>query len=152
MDGNLASYGYLCKPHMASMFWEPSLMGLTTDSKAILAANLTELLSTRQEAPRLELAKRMGVADGTLGRIKYGTGNPTVEVLDQIASFFKIPTWSLLKPKDGELHTAIDALATLATPRSRAALQSIQAAAEQGDLTETDLLLLQRIADRFMQK
>lgn len=57
---------------------------------------------------RLDLAKIMGVADGTLGRIKYGTGNPTVEVLDQIASFFRIPTWKLLQPDLGESLAAPD--------------------------------------------
>ncbi|WP_186137361.1 helix-turn-helix domain-containing protein [Burkholderia gladioli] len=68
------------------------------------------LLARRDDVSRLELSRQMGVADGTLGRIKYGTGNPTVEVLDQIASFFKIETWRLLLPNLGrdlvELHAS----------------------------------------------
>lgn len=76
-------------------------MALANDSKPALAENLTELLSRREEA-RLDLSRKMGVADGTLGRIKYGTGNPTVEVLDQIANFFKVPTWELLAPKEAK--------------------------------------------------
>lgn len=47
---------------------------------------------------RLELAKRMGVADGTLGRIKYGKANPTLDVVDQIASYYRIPAWRLIQP------------------------------------------------------
>lgn len=50
----------------------------------------------------MALSKQMGVADGTLGRIKYGTGNPTVEVLDQIGAFFKIPAWRLIQPAGTE--------------------------------------------------
>lgn len=126
---------------------------LNKSSKQTLAENLTILLASKPAGSRIELSKRMGVADGTLGRIKYGTGNPTIEVLDQIAGFFRIPTWELLKPTEPEsLASAIGELAKLTTPRSRAALQSIQAAADQGALTEADLLLLQRIADRFIER
>lgn len=41
----------------------------------------------------------MGVADGTLGRIKYGKANPTLEVVDQIARYYKLPAWRLLQPR-----------------------------------------------------
>jgi len=75
-------------------------MGLKNSSKDALSANLTALLDTRSDVSRLNLSKMMGVADGTLGRIKYGTGNPTIEVLDQIASFFRVPSWTLLRPTE----------------------------------------------------
>lgn len=83
-------------------------MALASNSKSVLADNLSDLLARRQDMSRLDLSRQMGVADGTLGRIKYGTGNPTVEVLDQIASFFKVPTWELLAPPDakGPAHSA----------------------------------------------
>ncbi|MCA8075357.1 helix-turn-helix domain-containing protein [Burkholderia cepacia] len=71
------------------------------DTKKILAANLTELLERRPDISRLNLSKQIHVADGTLGRIKYGTGNPTVEILDQIARFFKVEAWQLLAPDLG---------------------------------------------------
>jgi transcriptional regulator with XRE-family HTH domain len=72
------------------------------DIKKILAENLTTLLATRSDISRLELSRQMKVGDGTLGSIKYGKGNPTVEVLDQIASFFKLEAWQLLAPNLGE--------------------------------------------------
>ncbi|HDR9028733.1 TPA: helix-turn-helix transcriptional regulator [Burkholderia vietnamiensis] len=71
------------------------------DTKKTLAENLKLLLERRADVSRLELSRQMQVADGTLGRIKYGTGNPTVEVLDQIARFFKIDAWRLLMPNLG---------------------------------------------------
>lgn len=40
----------------------------------------------------------MGVADGTLGRIKYGKANPTLDVVDQIAHYYRIPAWRLIQP------------------------------------------------------
>jgi transcriptional regulator with XRE-family HTH domain len=72
------------------------------DTKKILADNLTELLSRRPDVSRLNLSKQIHVADGTLGRIKYGTGNPTVEILESIARFFKIEAWQLLVPDLGD--------------------------------------------------
>jgi transcriptional regulator with XRE-family HTH domain len=72
------------------------------DAKKILADNLSALLESRPDISRLDLSKQMKVADGTLGRIKYGTGNPGVEVLEQIARFFRIETWQLLAPDLGK--------------------------------------------------
>lgn len=118
-----------------------------------LADNLDDLISAMpRKVPRPELASRIGIGDKTLGFLKAGNGNPTLENISKVARYFKIEPWQLLKPKSSELTEGIDSLASLATPRSRAALQTIQAAADQGDLTEADLLLLQRIADRFMHK
>jgi hypothetical protein len=54
------------------------------DTKKTLAENLKLLLDRRADVSRLDLSRQMQVADGTLGRIKYGTGNPTIEVLDQM--------------------------------------------------------------------
>lgn len=150
MGATLAIDGYMVKPPMARGNWDASRMGLANNSKPVLAANLSALLETRSDVSRLELSKRMGVADGTLGRIKYGTGNPTVEVLDQIAGFFNIRTWQLLKPGDEATADNIRALAQIATPRSRAALEAIQQAADRGQLTDDDLRLLHAIAERFM--
>lgn len=67
------------------------------DNRKILADNLTRLLATRDES-RLSLSKKMGVADGSLGRIKYGTGNPTLEALESIARFFRLEVWHLFIP------------------------------------------------------
>ena len=75
-------------------------MGLTHGSKQALADRLTALLAAKPELPRIEHAKLMGVGDGTLGRIMYGTGNPGVEILDAIAAYFRVKTWQLLQPTD----------------------------------------------------
>lgn len=66
------------------------------ESKKTLSTNITRLLSTQKGVSRLELSKRIGVADGTLGRIKYGSGNPNIETLNAIATFFKLESWQLL--------------------------------------------------------
>ncbi|HET6807213.1 MAG TPA: helix-turn-helix transcriptional regulator [Frateuria sp.] len=99
---------------------------------------------------RLDLSRRMGVADGTLGRIKYGRGNPTLDVVDRIANYFRIAPWKLIQPENEDANALIGQLANMATPRSRAALEAISKAADDGRLTDDDLLLLQRIAQRFM--
>lgn len=70
------------------------------DIKKALSDNLSELLNRYPDVSRLELSRRMSVADGTLGRIKYGTGNPQLDNICQIAEFFKINPWQLLV-KDG---------------------------------------------------
>ncbi|NLZ10864.1 helix-turn-helix domain-containing protein [Neopusillimonas aromaticivorans] len=67
------------------------------DNRKILADNLTRLLATRDES-RLSLSRKIGVADGSLGRIKYGTGNPTLEALENIAKFFRLEVWHLFVP------------------------------------------------------
>lgn len=66
------------------------------DIKLILSQNVSKLLETRKDISRLDLSKQMGVADGTLGRIKYGTGNPNAETIEQIAYFFRFEPWQLL--------------------------------------------------------
>lgn len=81
---------------MARSFCESSKMRLTESNQALSAA-LNQLLEGEKLA-RIELAKRMGVADGTLGRIKYGKGNPTLEVVDQIARYYRVPAWRLIQP------------------------------------------------------
>jgi hypothetical protein len=71
------------------------------DTKQIIQDNLKTLLATRPETSRLNLSKEMKVGDGTLGSIQYGKGNPTLEVLETIARFFKLETWQLLCPDLG---------------------------------------------------
>lgn len=89
-------YCHVVKPHVARFFCQSSQMRLS-DSNQALSAHLNRLLAG-QDIARLELAKRMGVADGTLGRIKYGKGNPTIDVVDKIARYFRVHPWELLQP------------------------------------------------------
>lgn len=145
-------YYRFVKRQSTSPGWQAGTM-LPADANKALASNLESLIAGMpRKYPRPELASRIGIGDKTLGFLKSGTGNPTLENITKVASYFKLQAWELLKPPSENLTGAIDSLASLATPRSRAALQTIQAAAEQGDLSEADLLLLQRIADRFMHK
>lgn len=64
--------------------------------KKILAQNVSKLLDTRPDISRLDLSRQMRVADGTLGRIKYGTGNPNAETIEAIAKYFRLQPWQLL--------------------------------------------------------
>lgn len=72
------------------------------DTKQILQENLKALLAMRPETSRLNLSREMKVGDGTLGSIQYGKGNPTLEILETIARFFKLETWQLLSPNLGQ--------------------------------------------------
>lgn len=66
-------------------------------SNQILAQHLSRLLDAQPQA-RIDIARRMGVSDGTLGRIKYGTANPTIDVVEKIARYFRMEAWELLVP------------------------------------------------------
>jgi len=66
------------------------------DIKKVLSKNVSKLLDSRPDISRLALSKQMHVADGTLGRIKYGNGNPNIETLEAIAKFFRVEPWQLL--------------------------------------------------------
>ncbi|MBU9576278.1 hypothetical protein [Burkholderia multivorans] len=78
------------------------------DTKQILQENLKALLDTRPETSRLNLSREMKVGDGTLGSIQYGTGNPTLQVLETIARFFELETWQLLSPGLGQFSATAD--------------------------------------------
>lgn len=84
-----------------------------SDSNRALTAHLSRLLEG-QGLSRMALSKRIGVADGTLGRIKYGTGNPTIDVIDKIARYFRVKPWELLQPLDGSAAISADAVPALA--------------------------------------
>lgn len=64
----------------------------------------------------------------------------------------KRPNYSKQQTDDVQVSETLDALYALrgkVTPRSRKALDSIEKAANEGRLTEDDVLLLERIAQRF---
>lgn len=78
---------------------------LPTDARSaakILAQNVNALLDAlpKTGGGRPELASRMGIGDKTLGFLKAGTGNPTLENIVKVARFFRKEPWQLLKPKD----------------------------------------------------
>lgn len=97
----------------------------------------------------MDVARRMGVADGTLGRIKYGTANPTVDVVDRIARYFRVEPWELLRPVDyravtdegGKYATRVPGLAqavdALSTSQQAALLRMIESFRSGGQEGET---------------
>ena len=65
----------------------------------ILAENANRLLDAMPDRPpRPDLAARMGIGDKTLGFIKSGTGNPTLETVAAVAAYLKVKPWELLCP------------------------------------------------------
>lgn len=79
----------------------------------------------------------MGVADGTLGRIKYGKANPTLDVVDQIANYYRIPAWRLIQPESDRVGEApaeysqvmksiIDRISQMSCEKQRALLCVLQ--------------------------
>lgn len=90
-------------------------------SNSILSERLSELLEARSDLSRMDHAELMGVSDGTLGRIKYGIGNPTLDVVDAIARYFRVPTWRLLQPRSAETADEAEAWTTSSPAHSRLA-------------------------------
>lgn len=67
----------------------------------ILATNVERLIARMTDRPaRPELAARMGIGDKTLGFMKAGSGNPTLENIAKVAQFFRVQPWELLKPEE----------------------------------------------------
>ena len=67
-------------------------------STRILAENLAALMRHREikSARAMSLSAGCHVSDRMIGHILNQTSTPTVEVVDKIADFFKIPSWVLL--------------------------------------------------------
>lgn len=67
-----------------------------------LASNVNRLLDRLTDRPpRPQLAAKIGIGDKTLGFIKAGTGNPTLENITKVARFLRVKPWELLRP-DGD--------------------------------------------------
>ncbi|WP_187313360.1 helix-turn-helix domain-containing protein [Lysobacter capsici] len=97
-----------------------------------MAENVTRLIDRLPDrAPRPELAARMGIGDKTLGFIRSGTGNPTLENIAKVAAFLRVKTWELLVPAADQAaeHVPLESeeaemleLFRLASPDMRAAM------------------------------
>lgn len=61
----------------------------------VLAANL-RALRAQAGLSMSELARRSGIAKGTLSQLESGTGNPTIETVFSLSNAFKVPVSSLL--------------------------------------------------------
>lgn len=135
---------------------------MPTDVRTSLKSNFRAIFDSwkqrtaDQSKSRIAFANEIGLGDGTLGRIQYGAGNTTLEVLIKLGEYAKVEPWQLLAPEMGA-HLAprptfddpeFAELAARATPRSRDALIRIAEAAAEG-LDEKDVELLVQIAQRF---
>ncbi|MGG6461429.1 hypothetical protein [Solilutibacter silvestris] len=112
-------------------------IGMMLPAAKILASHVDALLRTIPDRPpRPEIAAKIGIGDKTLGILKAGNGNPTLESISAVASYFRRQPWQLLLPPNetnvttqsqetsGEhLMMAVDALEDalkgLALPRVR---------------------------------
>jgi transcriptional regulator with XRE-family HTH domain len=61
----------------------------------VLAANL-RALRAQAGLSMSELARRSGIAKGTLSQLESGTGNPTIETVFSLSNAFKVPVSTLL--------------------------------------------------------
>ncbi|WP_017556092.1 helix-turn-helix domain-containing protein [Nocardiopsis baichengensis] len=61
----------------------------------VLAANL-RALRERSALTLSELARRSGIAKGTLSQVESGSGNPTIETVFSLSNALKVPVSSLL--------------------------------------------------------
>lgn len=71
---------------------------MTTMSKKILAENLAGLMAHKQikSARSMSLAPNCDVSDRMIGHVLNQTATPTIDVVDKLAEYFKVPTWGLL--------------------------------------------------------
>jgi len=67
-------------------------------SKQVLAENLSALMRFREvkSARAMSLSPGCGVSDRMIGHVLNQTSSPTIEVLDKLADYFKVPAWVLL--------------------------------------------------------
>lgn len=106
---------------------------LRTKEKAALANHVTKLVKAHP-LPRKEIAELAHVADGAIGNMMYGKGNPTLDSLVKIARFFNIATADLLR--DGDDSTILRAQESLALYHSDPQLNGLISTFQQ--LTTAD--------------
>lgn len=72
---------------------------LPTSIKAVLAQNLNSLMKQHPLLKdRFSLEKRSGVSARTIGSMKSGKGNPTLENIDAVARAYKLTPAEILSP------------------------------------------------------
>lgn len=67
---------------------------------SVLKQNLTALykLHPKIKGNRPLLAAKAGISDGSLGQMLRGAGNPTLENIEAVATYFHLEVWELLLP------------------------------------------------------
>lgn len=78
---------------------------LLDDVRKLIQANTERIIGGRRPGEtRQQLAKRIGIGDGTLGRLLDNGGNPQLKTLVSLADALKVQPWELLSPEDKVLH------------------------------------------------
>lgn len=101
------------------------------------------------------LATRSGVSQQLISSLERDKQDSTVFVVELATACGVRPQWlasgeePMVEEEGKPVRERANALALLASPRSQTALANIIKAAEAGQLTEDDLLLLERIAARI---
>ena len=122
---------------MLTLFATISIM-LRTKEKTALAKHITRLVKAHPLA-RTEIAKQAQVADGAIGNMMYGKGNPTLDSIVKIAHFFKISTPDLLR--DNADSAILSAQETLAFYHSDLRLNELISAFQQLTTADQDEFL-----------
>lgn len=78
---------------------------LRSKEKAALARRITDLVKSSPLSRRV-IAEQAGVADGLIGNIMYGKGNPTLDTLVKLATYFRTPLVALLDTRTVPLPAA----------------------------------------------
>ncbi len=118
----------------------------------VLAENINRLLKKAPKLPRPELAKRMDIGDKTLGFLKAGTGNPTLENLVKVATFFRVQPWQLLAPNLGKSSAEVSESDQGKAASSRSEQSLLQLAWVEGDkgLSEESYRALEATVDLIL--
>lgn len=102
-----------------------------SDAQTALAKNLTRLIADEGFPSMRAFAPRTGVTDRTLGNIINQTASPSLETVEKLAAYFRVPAFILLIPgitvediRSGRLARLVAEFAELPEP-SRAAVSRV---------------------------
>lgn len=93
---------------------DEALRGKPTAARFALAANVKHLMDNYSKGfdvglSPAELEKGSGVSAKTIRRIinPYSDTGPSLETIDQIAAFFRVESWELLRPRTAVLQVNV---------------------------------------------
>lgn len=91
----------------------------------------------------------MNVSDGTLGRMKYGTANPTLDVLCNLSNFYRIEPWQLLVPGGPSLDRAAlsSASSSAVSPQAQQLIDRLRDMESSGNSSPALIDTIERILD-----
>lgn len=133
------------------------MLATTSGCKVPFMGTIGKKIAVAREAKGLnqsELARELKVTPQSVQAWESDKNVPRPQKMKAISALLGLPIGSLMGDEEGEYDVAGQArnLALLASPRSQSALAKIVEAADSGRLTESDVLLLEKIADRIATK